>query len=90
MRSWAREKLLVNDAWIDRETEEFVDYWRGEGRKKADWIATWRNSLRRALERRSPRSGPARTGGPSPRTVSSPEQDTEAHWFGRYAKGGRS
>jgi hypothetical protein len=36
-----------------RETERFVDYWRGvAGTKgtKTDWIATWRNWLRRAQD----------------------------------------
>lgn len=27
---------------------EFVDYWIGEGRTKADWLSTWRNWMRRA------------------------------------------
>lgn len=46
MRSWAAEKAdAVN---IREETENFVDYWRGAGKAKADWIATWRTWMRKA------------------------------------------
>ncbi|KAF1032981.1 MAG: hypothetical protein GAK37_00301 [Pseudomonas sp.] len=48
MRKWAAERApgvsLVN------ETEKFVNYWRGNGSTKADWIATWRNWLLKAQE----------------------------------------
>lgn len=53
MLAWAKEKTpAVN---IDRETEGFIDYWKGTGEAKADWPATWRNRMRRMqddLERR--------------------------------------
>lgn len=53
MLAWAKEKTpAVN---IDRETEGFIDYWKGTGESKADWPATWRNRMRRMqddLERR--------------------------------------
>jgi hypothetical protein len=46
MRNWARFKApTVN---VDREFEIFCDYWRGHGTKMADWVATWRNWMRRA------------------------------------------
>ena len=52
MRGWAAEKVPTVD--VDRATEAFVDYWRGragKGARKADWEATWRNSLRSAVDR---------------------------------------
>jgi len=60
MRKWAAERtpgvILVN------ETEKFVNYWRGNGQTKADWIATWRNWLLKAQEDANRRmSGPMRT-----------------------------
>ena len=52
MRQWAAAN---GAAQLDLEaiTDEFVDYWRGVvGAKgvKADWMATWRNWIRRKLE----------------------------------------
>ncbi|MBW8127509.1 MULTISPECIES: YdaU family protein [Pseudomonas] len=48
MRKWAADRApgvsLIN------ETEKFVNYWRGNGQTKADWIATWRNWLLKAQE----------------------------------------
>ena len=49
MREWAAVKVPGLD--VDGATETFVDYWRGRagaGARKADWPATWRNSLRAA------------------------------------------
>jgi hypothetical protein len=46
MRRWAREKGVIVD--IDAETEIFCDYWKGHGRWMCDWLATWRNWMRRA------------------------------------------
>lgn len=46
MRKWAAESApLVN---LRLETESFCDYWRGKGETKADWVATWRNWMRKA------------------------------------------
>ena len=46
MRQWAAESAPAVD--VKAETENFVDYWRGEAKTKADWPATWRNWMRRA------------------------------------------
>lgn len=46
MRQWAAEGAPAVD--VKSETENFVDYWRGEAKTKADWPATWRNWMRRA------------------------------------------
>jgi hypothetical protein len=48
MIEWARKNTPKVGT---RETEAFVDYWRGiPGAKglKLDWLATWRNWMRRA------------------------------------------
>lgn len=56
MTQWAIEKApAVN---LQRETETFVNYWRGSGGTKADWGATWRTWMLKAqgdAERRPPR-----------------------------------
>lgn len=48
MRAWAKAEVpLVN---VDAKLSEFVDYWVGvPGQKgvKADWVSTWRNSMRK-------------------------------------------
>jgi hypothetical protein len=48
MRDWAKIKVPKVD--IESQTEEFVDYWRAHGKKMADWLATWRNWMRRSPE----------------------------------------
>lgn len=45
MRAWAAEHAPALN--IRDETENFVDYWRGAGKPKADWIATWRTWMRK-------------------------------------------
>jgi hypothetical protein len=44
-RKWAKENAPAVHA--ERETEGFIDYWRGEGGKKKNWESTWRNWMRR-------------------------------------------
>jgi hypothetical protein len=47
---------------VDGETQKFLDHFAASGELKADWVAAWRNWMRRAPEfapRRSG-SGPAR------------------------------
>lgn len=46
------------------ETEKFIDYWRGKAGKdatKVDWVATWKNWIRKAAERQPQRAGPHST-----------------------------
>jgi hypothetical protein len=38
----------LSPSQIDSEAEKFRDYWIGNGGLKADWIATWRNWVRKA------------------------------------------
>lgn len=49
MREWAAEEVPGLD--LDAHTREFVDYWRaasGQNASKFDWVATWRNWMRKA------------------------------------------
>jgi hypothetical protein len=51
MRDWARgEAPLVN---VDSKLSEWIDYWSsvpGEKGVKLDWVATWRNGMRKQQE----------------------------------------
>lgn len=73
MVAWAqRETPLVDGR---RETAAFIDYWRGKAGRNAtklDWVATWRNWMRKAQgdaeERRpAPRNGVSHTSSGSAR-----------------------
>jgi hypothetical protein len=69
MRVWGVEKVpAVN---IREETENFVDYWRGAGGTKVDWIATWRTWMRKAQK------DAARSGGYKP--INKQQQVEEAN-----------
>jgi hypothetical protein len=49
MVAWVRKECPDVDG--RRETETFIDYWRakpGKDGSKLDWLATWRNWMRRA------------------------------------------
>jgi hypothetical protein len=56
MAEWARDNA---PSCGTRDHEAFCDYWRGipgaKGRK-LDWVATWRNWMRREHERRTTNS----------------------------------
>lgn len=45
-----QEELRVSDAWMNRETTKFRDYWTSRGKPMADWQAAWRNWIYKALE----------------------------------------
>jgi hypothetical protein len=59
MLEWAREK--VPDVNLDWELEQFLDYWKGNGKPMADWTATWQRWMRKAqadlLEKQARRGG---------------------------------
>jgi len=61
MTQWAAERAPA--VVLSSETEKFVNYWRGSGGTKADWVATWRTWMLKAQEdavrfqRRSPTQG---------------------------------
>lgn len=51
MRKWAMEEVPTVDT--ESATKRFVDYWRAESGAKAtkvDWVATWRNWMRKQRE----------------------------------------
>lgn len=50
MRGWAAGNVPGFD--IDAELESWMDYWRGEGVRKADWVATWRNGMKSRAARK--------------------------------------
>jgi hypothetical protein len=54
---WARTNASHVD--LDAATKEFVTYWRGDGRPKADWHQTWRNHMLKS-EQRTARQGAAK------------------------------
>lgn len=60
MRQWAAAEVPGLD--VDGCTRRFVDYWRAESGAKAtkkDWVATWRNWLRRDHDQRKTGSRPS-------------------------------
>lgn len=61
MVAWARAECPHVDGRT--ETAKFIDYWRaktGRDATKLDWVATWRNWMRRAAEHTQPRGRHAR------------------------------
>jgi hypothetical protein len=59
MREWAHREVPTVD--VDASTRKFVDHWRakaGRDATKVDWIATWRNWLRRDAENTTRRLTP--------------------------------
>ena len=59
MRAWAAREVPALD--VNASTRKFVDYWRAESGAKArklDWVAAWRNWMRRDDENQSKRLTP--------------------------------
>lgn len=48
MRSWAAKEVPLVD--LDAKLPEFIDFWRGRGDLKKDWVAAWRNGMRKQQE----------------------------------------
>ena len=74
MRQWGAAELPGFD--IDAETKVFIDYWIGRGDKgaeKADWLATWRNWMRRSAKDQAGSASPR--GGRAPRPGYQPFQN---------------
>ncbi|MEV2277817.1 hypothetical protein AB0I72_19755 [Nocardiopsis sp. NPDC049922] len=68
MAAWAREKAPTCGS---EDHAAFCDYWRakpGKDGRKTDWVATWRNWMRKEHERRAARG--------RPRTPTSPPGET--------------
>ena len=49
VREWAKSEGMTN-ADVDSQILRFVDHWRGEGKPRKDWDATFRNWMRNARE----------------------------------------
>jgi hypothetical protein len=49
MLDWAKEK--APDVNLDWELEQFLDYWKGNGKPMADWKATWQRWMRTSQAR---------------------------------------
>lgn len=49
---WAIGQADGDAAWVEAEIETFRDYWVATGKPMVDWAATFRNWIRRALERK--------------------------------------
>ena len=65
MRKWAAERAPA--VHLINETEKFVNYWRGNGGTKADWVATWRTWFLKAQEDANRRmASPPHSCGPPP------------------------
>lgn len=78
MAAWGQENFPNLDG--EAITAEFVDYWRGvPGAKgeKLDWIATWRNQVRRAAQRAG-RTPASHSGTAPPRTTGQQRLDDAA------------
>lgn len=43
---WLRREALDSFESVESYVEEILDYWRGDGGVKADWVATIRNRIR--------------------------------------------
>ncbi|MDH0156507.1 hypothetical protein [Stutzerimonas stutzeri] len=55
MARWARDRAPgVN---LSLATEKFVNYWRGNGKTKVDWVAAWRNWVLEEQDRANSRRG---------------------------------
>ena len=59
MRAWSDSKNFIIN--IDDETENFIFYWKGEGKTKADWVATWQGWMRRNNDNALKSGGRGRT-----------------------------
>lgn len=60
MYGWAWSELEMQRGVVDRETAKMLDHFRSKGERKKDWLATWRNWLRRSLEFSRPTNGNGR------------------------------
>lgn len=72
-KAWGEWALAEVPGWsadhVRKVGETFGDYWRAKaGREatKADWLATWRNWVRREAERSTPPARVVPTGAPDP------------------------
>jgi len=58
---WANKKGFTGNLF--KETEKFLDYHRAKGNLYVDWIAAWRNWIRKAIEFQSEKNEPSQKQG---------------------------
>ncbi len=56
MERWFNDQSFKNIKIISA-TDEFIDYWKSEGKKKKNWNATWRNGMRKMETWNRPKDG---------------------------------
>jgi hypothetical protein len=81
MRAWAEEATGFSAEAIDAETEKFRDHFAAVGSTKVDWVATWRNWLRKAVEYRAMREGGRQGGGAERPWLATPRRDQPFDFF---------
>lgn len=47
---WAKQEVGMSEQAVDYETDKFMDHWQGNGELKENWLAAWRNWMRRSQE----------------------------------------
>lgn len=50
MVEWAKSKGFDKVLDLEKETDEFYDYWRGRGEPMLDWVATWQSRIRQRAQ----------------------------------------
>ena len=55
--AWAMSDRGMTRTEVDEQTDRFRDHFIGTGEAKADWLATWKNWIRRAPEFSGKRTG---------------------------------
>lgn len=91
MRTQAQRYGLAPER-IDFETDKFLDHFRSSGGKKIDWVAAWRNWMRRSSEERwsGARSSPSPNGAKpvDHNIIPHGSQITVEEYRGRWARKG--
>jgi hypothetical protein len=72
---------------IDAETEKFRDYFTSTGATKVDWVATWRNWLRKAVEYEARRGEGRRRGSDERPWLTTPGRDQPFDFFATKRSG---
>lgn len=81
---WAVEQGL-DELSIRREADRFADYWRsvpGQKGVKLDWLATWRNWIRKTLEERTAKATKAKPQDGDTRYLPDGQLQTYSAWDG--------
>ena len=82
MRAWATAKGIRSN--LDTETERFVDYWSSKGDTRVDWVAAWRNWLRRADDYLAARPDPNQSKSAAARARACQPSSSPTDWSSRH------